>query len=325
VLLVSFHGGKPPGVENNLAAYADDGSTIGTAMLSSPPPAGAELRGLAIAPDGKLWVANGSKDTSTISAYSWNGTVSVYDYVTTVLEYPDAEALWHPFDLTFGAGASYFYTSNQDTNVVARFDYPGGSAAPAPALPSKGTFLHGTFVASARGDLCNVRATTPVDPHHGGLSVACDPSKKHCCQPDKSVRGVLWTNGALYVADEVGGAIRVYDDNGKYLGDGKIDSPVHLLPSQDGLFLTAKGGVYTAKLDSARPEKIHFSSALKGMPADASGLAFDSTGRLYVAARIEKKIYRFIASGPSDPVWSSDPSWKPLGVPDEPEFLLYVD
>jgi len=89
VLLVSFHGGKPPGVENNLAAYADDRSTIGTAMLSAPPPpAGAELRGLAIAPDGNLWVANGSKDTSTISAYSWNGTV--YDYVTTVVEYPDA-------------------------------------------------------------------------------------------------------------------------------------------------------------------------------------------------------------------------------------------
>jgi len=164
-----------------------------------------------------------------------------------------------------------------------------------------------------------VRATTPVDPKKGGLSVVCDPSKKHCCKPDKSVRGVLWTNGALYVADEAGGAIRVYDDNGKYLGGGEIDSPVHLLPWKGVLFLTAKGGVYTAKLDPDHPEKLRFSSALKGMPADASGLAFDSKGRLYVAARIDKKIYRFL--GDSKP----DPSWKPLGVPDEPEFLLYVD
>jgi DNA-binding beta-propeller fold protein YncE len=315
VLLVSFHGGKPPGV-GNLAAYADDQSTIGTAMLCPPPPSGAELRGLELAPDGNLWVANGSKHQSTVAAYSWNG--KVYEYVTSVVDYLTAEALWHPFDLTFGAGAAYVYVSNQDTNVVARYDYPGGSAAPAPALPANGNFLAATFVASECGELPGVRQTTPVKSGDGGLGVTCELEKGGCCKVSHSVRGVVWTNGALYVADEAGGAVRVYDGDGTYLGHEKIDSPVHLLPSNGVLFVTAKGGVYASKLDPAHPEKLQF-SPVKGMPADASGLAFDSSDRLYVAARTEKKIYRFL--GASKP----DPCWKPLGVPDDPEFLLYVD
>jgi len=315
VLLVSFHGGKPPGVMDNLAAYAEDRSPIGTAMLSPPPPAGAELRGLAIAPDGNLWVANGSKHTSTIAAYSWAD--KVYKCVATVLDYHTAEALWHPFDLTFGAGAAFVYVSNQDTNVVARYDYPGEGAAPAPALPANGNFLAATFVPSECGELPGVRQTTPVKSADGGLGVTCELEKGGCCKVSHSVRGVLWTNGALYVADEAGRAVRVYDGDGNYLGHEKIDSPVHLLASNGVLFVTAKGGVYTAKLDPARPEKLRF-SPVKGMPADASGLAFDSKGRLYVAARTEKKIYRFLGAS------KADRSWKPLAVPDEPEFLLYV-
>ena len=310
---MSFHGGSEG--QGNLAAYADDQSTIGIAMLCPPPADGAELRGLELAPDGNLWVANGSKHESTITAY--RSVDSVFEYVTTVFDYATAEALWHPFDLTFGAGAAYVFVSNQDTNVVARYDYPGGGADPSPALPANGTFLAGTFVASECGELPGVRQTTPVKSGDGGLGVTCELEKGGCCKISHSVRGVLWTNGALYVADEAAGAVRVYGDDGTYLGHQKIDSPVHLLPSNGVLFVTAKGGIYTSKLDPTHPESLHF-AAVKGMPADASGLAFDSSGRLYVAARTEKKIYRFL--GLSKP----DPAWPPLGVPDDPEFLLYV-
>jgi hypothetical protein len=316
MLLVSFHGGSDG--QGNLAAYGDDRSTIGTAMLSPAPSAGAELRGLAFAPDGNLWVADGSKHQSTIAAYSWSSTEDVFVFLTTIVQYPAAEALWHPFDFTFGAGAASFYASNQDTNVVARFVYPSGAAAPvAPALPSGGTFLAGTFVASACGELPGVRQTTTVKSADGGLAVSCELDSKGCCKVSHSVRGVLWTNGALYVADEAGDKVRVYGDDGTYLGHGKLGSPVHLLESNGVLFVTGKGGVYTAKLDPSKPASLDFSD-VEGMPADAAGLAFDSSGRLYVAARTEKLIYRFLGSS------KPDPAWKPLSVPDEPEFLLYV-
>jgi hypothetical protein len=194
VLLVSFHGG--PGDQNNVAAYTDQGSTTSAGILTPSPPSDAELRGLAVAPDGNLWVANGSKHGSTITAYSWTG--STYVFVATVLEYPAAEALWHPFDVTFRADDACCYVSNQDTNVVARFVYPGAAPAPvAPALPQTGTFLAGTFAASACGELPGVRQTTAVKVNDGGLAVTCELEAQCCCKVTHSVRGVLCANGAL--------------------------------------------------------------------------------------------------------------------------------
>jgi hypothetical protein len=91
------------------------------------------------------------------------------------------------------------------------------------------------------------------------------------------------------------------------------------------LYASAKGGVSAAKLDPGRPEALQFVQ-LPSMPADASGLAFDPTPRLYVASRTGKVIYRYVSAGSAPvPSWTADPQWKPLSVQYDPEFLLYVE
>jgi hypothetical protein len=321
VLLVSFHGGS--GGETNVVAIAEDGKST-QEILSPAPPAGAELRGLAIAPDGKLWVANGSKDDSTITAYEWSSSSNVYVSAGTVVAYPAAEALWHPFDLTFSADGGSFYVSNQDTNVVACYADPGGQAAQLPSVLQGGTFLAGTFVASACGELPGVRRTTAVKTSDGGLAVTCEVDEKCCCKITHSVRGVLATNGALYVADEAGGAVRVYDGKGKYLGHVKLAAPVHLVEWSGTLYASATGGVFVATLDPAHPESLEFAQLPK-MPKDASGIAFDPTPALYVASRKGRTITRYVVgSSKHVPSWQVDTSWKSPSFHDDLEFLLYV-
>jgi DNA-binding beta-propeller fold protein YncE len=314
VLLVTFHSG-------NVRAYADGGGEISKNVLD-PVPTDAELRALQFGPGGALWVVNGSKSQSAILGYTGSG--SSYSGGGPVAEYPDAEALWHPFDFTFSPDGSECYVSNQDTNVVARFVIaPGGTsmtAAPvAPAL--QGTFLDGTFVASSRVDLCGVRPTTPVDPQKGGLSVACDPSKTGCCKPTNSVRGVLWTNGVLYVADEVGNAVRVYGLDGTYLGSGSVPSPVHLLEAPGQLYVTGSGGIFIADLASGPPWTLTFPSTPSVALANAAGMTPGANNSLYVVTResTNAEIYEFAL-----PLEPGEQPTTSFGVHSSPEFVLYV-
>ncbi|HEX6699231.1 MAG TPA: hypothetical protein VF101_00715 [Gaiellaceae bacterium] len=313
MLLVTFHSG-------NVRAYADHGKE--TKDVLNPAPTDAELRALGPAPGGALWVANGSKSQSAILGYSGSG--SKYTGGAAIVKYPDAEALWHPFDFTFSPDGSECYVSNQDTNVVARFVVgPGGkSMKAAPVAPVlKGTFLDGTFVASARGDLCKVRATTPVDPEDGGLSVACDPSRTDCCKPDNSVRGVLWTNGVLYVADEVGNAVRVYGADGTYLGSGSVPTPVHLLEAAGQLYVTGTGGIFVSDLASGPSWTLTFPSTPTIALTKAAGMTVGANGSLYVVTRetTNAQMYEFAM-----PLKPGEQPTRSFPVHASPEFVLYV-
>lgn len=310
MILVTFHSG-------NVRSYSDDGAPVCDAVLD-PEPEDAELRAISVAADGRLWVVNGSKKRSEILAYERSG--STYVNPTTIVEYTRGTILWHPFDLTFGP-AGCIYVSNQRTNVVARFTEASGNWVPAtsPAVEKlAGEFLDGTFVASASGDLPGVLETTPVDEKAGGLAVAFDST----CTISHSVRGVLWVDPALYVADEPGNVVRVYDADGVYLGcSDAVEEPVHLLASGGQLLVSGQKGVYMSELAADAPAKLAFGSKPFIALDYAAGMAVDKKGRLWVAQRKPPKgekplILRYPKVAPSSPMT--------IEVAPSPEFVLYV-
>lgn len=308
MLFATFHGGS--GGQMNLAAYDETVPKLLTDSLLESTLPDAEWRGLDLVEPGLLWVANGSKSGSAIYACTGSGTS--YSLGSPVVSYPTANSLFHPFDFTFSDDGQYCFVSNQDTNVVARFvvgpAYASLTPSPAPALPP-GIFLDGTFVASSVGKLPHVPIeTTAISDQDGGLDVTIENGKV-----THSVRGVVWTNGALYVADEPGGVVRVYDADGNYLGASNgLDSPVHLLASNGTLRVSTSDGVYASTLTPGSPASLDFQ--LEESPPKPSGMAIDENGVLYVAERKTKgKINRI----PSADGW-------PLAVDSEPEFVFYV-
>jgi DNA-binding beta-propeller fold protein YncE len=184
-----------------------------------------------------------------------------------------------------------------------------GKPAPLPAaLERHGQFSAGTFIASSRGSLSPTAKTPVAAP--AGLEYSDEGSKKH------SVRGVLWTNGALYVADQPAGRIKVYDREGKYLGQSNVvETPVHMVASGNKLFVSGANEIHHAEL-TRDPGSL----LLKPVPGlhvkNGVGMAFSNSGNLYVASRTENKVLKF------------GPDFKPMPfaceLPDNPEFLLHV-
>jgi hypothetical protein len=315
VLLVGFHGGSDP---HYVAAYHDHGELIAADVLA-PDPGRLEPRALSLVAPGLLWVVDGSQEASAILAFTGAGA-SYQGPGATVVAYTGVDSpLLHPFDFAFSPDGAWCYVSNQDTNVVARFavDRARWTLSPAPvarALPSDGTFLTGTFVASANGSLPHVTPTTPVPASHGGLEIAFDSAGK----VKHSVRGVAAVGDALYVADEPGDAVKAYDPTGRFLGaSDKVKAPVHLLAVQDYLYVSAKEGVFHAQLHAKDPAKLKLHRVLKH--PGASGMAFGGTS-FYVADRTggSVSVYRGFSPGtPGKPV-----TWRVLAPP---EFLVHAD
>lgn len=337
MLYVSFHDNEQG--KHNVAAYGDAGELIIATVLIGPlPPEEAELRGLSFVPSGpeSMWVLNGASKNSEIVSFARLGVPWPYKFSGQVIAYdPDPSSLsplWHPFDLSFAeqGGKLYCYVSNQDTNVVARLELDpetmSWQLAPiAPALPpSNLAYLRGTFVASSCGELPNVVKTPPVAESKGGLGVVIEGSGKDR-KVTHSVRGVLWVNGALYVADEAGCEIKVYRADGSFYEPGtKIEMPVHLLvhehePGVQALYVSAKEGVYWSPLHANAPAELELKQCIP--MSDASGIAFGADGSFYVANRKLNQISRFESFSPGSsqaPLASST-----FEVLPEPEFIMY--
>ena len=143
-----------------------------------------------------------------------------------------------------------------------------------------------------------------------GLEYSDEGAKKH------SVRGILWTNGALYVADQPAGRIKVYDREGRYLGQSnQVETPVHLVVAGNKLLVSGANEILQAELtrDAGNLQL----TAVPGLHVkNGGGMALSSSGNLYIASRTENKIFKF------------GPDFKPLpfasDLPDNPEFLLHV-
>ena len=312
MIFVTLHGGKPGKAphENNVHAYDKAGKKITPCVLDDIEGVILdELRG--IYRSGRYLYVINAHDTQN-SVFSFRGSDTSYQFVGKFVSSETCKGVLHPFDLTFD-GTGYCYLSSQDTNVVTRLkvskDGKTGTAAPiARALRGHGHFLPGTFVASSVGNLSGLRATAV--PRPAGLQYSGRGKKKH------SVRGVLWTNKALYVADEPAGRVKVYDGNGKFLGQSsQVESPVHLIARKRRLYVSGANHVFTAKL--AKPAGDFTLSEIPRLKIkNGCGMAFTGSGRFYIASRTENRILKF------------DSKFRPMRfkctLPDNPEFLLHV-
>jgi hypothetical protein len=312
MLFVTLHGGHPgkSPKKNNVHAYDKSGKKITPSVLDDIEGVTLdELRGIYLV--GKfLYVVNANRTQNSVLAFQ--GSDSCYKFAGKFASHETCKGILHPFDLTFD-GAGLCYVSSQDTNVVTRLKIsPGGmSGASAPIaseLPSQGKFLPGTFVASSVGNLSDP-PTTPVPPP-AGLAYTAEGAKKH------SVRGILWANNALYVADEPAGRVKMYDATGKFLGQSnRVESPVHLVAHQGKLYVSGANHVLTAKL--AKPPADFTLTPVPGLKIKNGGaMAFTPQGHFYIASRTDNFIRKF------------DDGFKPMKfdceLPDNPEFLLHV-
>ena len=311
MLFVTLHGGKAGEDPHkyDVHAYDKDGNRITSSVLDKSEDVNLnELRGLCLV--GKyLYVANANKTQNSLLCYEGSGTH--YRFLSRFASNHTCNGILHPFDFTFD-GLGYCYLSSQDTNVVTRLmvsdDGRVGRPAPvAAALPPSGTFLAGTFVPSSNGNLAQTATTSMATP--AGLAYSDVETKKH------SVRGLVWANGRLYVADQPAGTVKMYDITGKYLGQSnelEPGAPVHLVVHNGTLYVSGGNHVLAARLPSS-PGKFELRPIVK--VKNSCGMAFGNSGNLYVASRTENTILKF------------DPNFKPVkfscDLPDNPEFLLH--
>lgn len=311
MLLVTLHGGKPQRDphKNNVHAHDKDGKKISSGVLGD---SGEilldELRSIYLTPK-YLYVVNANKNQNSVLCYKGSGTQ--YKFIGPFVSKATCKGIEHPFDITFD-DVGHCYVSSQDTNIVTRLnisaDGTSATAAPqAPALPANGKFYPGTFVASSVGNLGST--TTSVKPP-AGLEYSSSGAKKH------SVRGVVWANNALYVADEPAGKVKVYDKDGSFLGQSNVvESPVHLRAWKGSLYVSGGNEVLTAKLPN--PPGNFKLSPIKGVKVkNGCGMAFTKSGDFYIASRTENIILKF------------DSDFNPIDfqckLTDNPEFLLHV-
>jgi hypothetical protein len=312
MLFVTFHGGKPAkhALLNNVHAYDKSGKLLTPSVLDDTPGIVLdELRAMCLRGN-LLYVLNANQTQNSVLCYKGKG--KKYTYVSTFASRASCPGILHPFDLTFD-DAGFCYLSSQDTNMVTRLkvskDGRTGTPAPiAPALPKNGKFLPGTFVASSVGTLSTPGTTVVAAP--AGLEFSGTGAKKH------SVRGVLWARGALYVVDQPAGRVKVYDADGKMVGQSnKVKQPVHLQSHKSRLYVTGGNQVLTAKISKNAGD--FMLAPLPGLKMkNAGGLAFTGSGRLYLASRTGNTISKF------------DRKLVPVvfgsALPDNPEFLLHV-
>jgi hypothetical protein len=312
MILVTLHGGNPGKhpLQNNVHAHDKEGKMITRSVLQDTEGVILnELRGMYLVGN-LLYVANANRTQNSLLCFE--GADTCYRLVSRFASREMCKGILHPFDFTFD-GAGHCYVSSQDTNVVTRLlvskDGRTGTAAPvAAALPAHGVFLPGTFVASSVGKLSEPE-TTPV-PEPQGLAYSAEGEKKH------SVRGVEWTNDALYVADQPANRVKVYDHDGRLLGQSNaVDCPVHLLAHNGSLYVSGGNEVFTGKL--AKPAGDFVLSPIPGLQVkNGCGMTFADSGNFYIASRTENCILKF------------DPSFHPMkftcDLPDNPEFLLHV-
>lgn len=360
MLLVTFHGGPNPGINNVFAYDTSDGKLINSVALSVPKSVPlSELRTMALA-NGQLYVANGAKATSNVLCFALPAPgSSSFQYVSTVIGPTMSKkgnfetSISHPFGIAFD-GANSCYVSNQDTNVVALVSLTSNGHAGALGtgcqsaylnhiFPPPATFLDGTYVASQNGTLHDVKVTAPnVPKKDGGLGVTIDSTTDKVLN---SVRDVAVANGILFVCDEPDSLVNMYSlADGTFLGSSNklAGKPTHLDIQNGGLYVSAGSLLYWGQLP------ITVSGALSGAPWSLTqvavtppagnkigGISFSGSGvfipfQAGTGAAVGGSIFSYTVTQSfpqSLPVFSDGKEFVASGVGtfmDTPEFALYI-
>jgi hypothetical protein len=321
---ISYRGESGHGVDN-IGVFEDDGSPRKMhPLLLDPSPTAQPLhiaRGFALVGD-DLYIANAWRKDSHIARYQRHrGTFSFKEVLAKTEQ---VAAMVHPFDVELGDDGR-IYISCQDTNTVVSLVPETREPAPVAAHLRKqypnGKFLPGTLVASSHGSLPEYGDRTSLDvPSPLGLKVVLD---KHG-MPRHSVRGIVVHRKNLYVADEAGDAVKVFNvQSGELLAHitGRmLKAPVHLILHGETLYIGASGtgSILALDLKSTPPSgELKARVVIEGKLDAPSGFAVGPDGDLYVAERKKLRVRRFSSDGKKKGTFINN-------LPDMPEFLVYV-
>ena len=319
---ISYQGESKHGVDN-IGVFEDDGSQrkIHPLILDPSPAQPLEIaRGFALVGD-DLYIASAWRKDSHIAVYHRHGHTFRFKEVLATTE--QVAAMVHPFDVELGDDGR-IYVSSQDTNTVVALVSETRKPAPVAAhllthYPN-GKFLPGTLVASSQGSLPEYgdRASLDVPPPLG-LRVVLDDHGK----PRHSVRGIVVHRKHLYVADEAGDAVKVFDvQSGELLAHitGRmLKAPVHLILHGETLYIGASGTGSILAIDLSTPPSGELKArvVIDGKLDAPSGFAVGPDGDLYVAERKKLRVRRFSSDGKKEGTFIHN-------LPDLPEFLVYV-
>lgn len=321
---ISYRGEGNEGLEN-IGVFNDDGTPREKHPLlldESPDAAPLKIaRGFALVGD-NLFIANAWRKDSHIAHYRRHG--DTFRFTNVLAKTSDVAAMVHPFDVELGDDGR-IYVSCQDTNTVIAV-LPA-TFAPAPVAKHlrrkfpNGNFLPGTLVASSHGHLPEVGNSAPPNvPAPQGLSVVLDEHGK----PRHSVRGIIVHRKHLYVADEAGDAVKVFEvKTGRLVArikGGRLTKPVHLMLDGDTLYIGAagSGSVLAFDIPVKIPRgKLKARTVIDRKLRAPSGFAIGPDGDFYVAERLKRRVQRFSAKGKKKGTFIG-------GLPDMPEFLVHV-
>jgi hypothetical protein len=321
---ISYRGESRHGVDN-IGVFEDDGSPrkVHPLLLDSSPAAHPLhiARGFALVGD-DLYIASAWRRDSHIALYQRHG--DTFRFKEVLVKTEQVAAMVHPFDVELGDDGRV-YISCQDTNTVVSLVPETRKPAPVAAHLRKqypnGNFLPGTLVASSHGRLPEYGDHTPLDvPAPLGLRVVLDKHGK----PRHSVRGIIVHKNHLYVADEAGDSVKVFDvQSGELMAriTGRpLKAPVHLILHGETLYIGASGSgsILALDLKSTPPKGELEARVVIDRKLDApSGFAIGPDGDLYVAERKKQRVRRFSSDGKKEGTFIHN-------LPDMPEFLVYV-
>ncbi len=321
---ISYRGEGTTGVDN-IGVFEDNGSPRKKHPLLLDPSTKAHqlhiARGFALVGD-DLYIANAWRKNSYVARYRRRG--DMFHFADVVVATKHVSAMVHPFDVELGDDGR-LYVSCQDTNTVIAILPKSREPAPVASHLVKsfpdGNFLPGTLVASSHGQLPEVgdRAVLSV-PSPQGLKVVLDVHGK----PRHSVRGIIVHRNHLYVADEAGDAVKIFEvKTGKLVArikGSRLTKPVHLILHGDTLYIGAAGtgSILAFDIPAKAPRgKLKARAVIDGKLKAPSGFAIGPDGDLYVAERLRQRVRRFSAKGKKKGTFID-------GLPDMPEFLVHV-
>ncbi|MFY9845917.1 MAG: hypothetical protein WA718_12260 [Terriglobales bacterium] len=321
---ISYRGEGRAGVDN-IGVFDNDGKPRKKhPLLLDPSPDACALhisRGFAMVGD-DLYIANAWRKDSHVARYRRHG--DTFHFAEVVVTTKHVSAMVHPFDVELGDDGR-LYVSCQDTNTVLAILPKTRKPAPVAMHLRKsfpnGNFLPGTLVASCQGRLPEVGEHAPLDvPSPQGLKVVLDEHGR----PRHSVRGIIVHRQLLYVADEAGDAIKIFEiKSGRLVAHIKgkeLKKPVHLILHGETLYIGAAGtgSVLAYDIPKVAPQgKLKARVVIDGKLKAPSGFAIGPDGDLYVAERLDQRVRRFSGKGKKKGTFID-------GLPDMPEFLVYV-
>jgi len=318
---ISYRGEGKTGVAN-IGVFEDDGTPRKVHPLLIDPSHPLNIaRGFALVGD-DLYIANAWRKDSHVARYRRKG--DTFHFAEIVVTTKNISAMVHPFDVELGDDHRV-YVSSQDTNTVVAIRPKTRKPAPVAAHLRKrfpdGNFLPGTVVASSRGRLPEAGERAPRNvPSPQGLDVVLDAHGK----PRRSVRGIIAHRKHLYVADEAGDDIKIFEvPSGRLVArikGKKLIRPVHLVLHDGTLYIGAAGSGSILAFDIPRRAprgKLKARVVIDGKLKAPSGFAIGADGDFYVAERLKRRVRHFSANGKKKGTFID-------GLPDMPEFLVYI-